>query len=70
VSESSELSSAALEEVTRSAFNGVMRAVEARNLSMDRFPGPILIGIIAWPELSQQAARFASGGAQGSAPTQ
>lgn len=69
MSESSpELGSAALEEVTRSAFNGVLRAVEARNLSIDQFPGPILVGIIAWPELSQQAARFGSAGGQ--APTE
>jgi hypothetical protein len=68
MSESSrELGSAALEEVTRSAFNGVLRAVEARNLNIDQFPGPILVGIIAWPELSQQAARLGSAGGQ--APT-
>jgi hypothetical protein len=45
--------SAALEEVTQAAFNGVLRALEARKLPIERFPGPILIGIIAWPELKQ-----------------
>jgi hypothetical protein len=43
----------ALEEVTQAAFNGVLRALEARKLPLERFPGPILIGIIAWPELRQ-----------------
>jgi hypothetical protein len=46
-------SSDALEQVTHAAFNGVLRALEARKLSIDRFPGPILIGIIAWPQLQQ-----------------
>jgi hypothetical protein len=52
---------AALEEVTQAAFNGVLRAVEARSLTIDQFPGPILIGIIAWPELSQTATAFGGG---------
>lgn len=43
----------ALEEVTNAAFNGVLRALEARKLPLEKFPGPILIGIIAWPELRQ-----------------
>jgi hypothetical protein len=43
----------ALEEVTNAAFNGVLRALEARKLPFERFPGPILIGIIAWPELQK-----------------
>lgn len=49
-----------LEEVTSAAFSGVLRALEARNLRADQFPGPILVGIIAWPELTnaaQQATR-------------
>jgi hypothetical protein len=49
----SEASQIALEEVTQAAFNGVLRALEARKLDLRRFPGPILIGIIAWPELRQ-----------------
>jgi len=43
----------ALEQVTHAAFNGVLRALEARKLPIEKFPGPILIGIIAWPELKQ-----------------
>ena len=43
----------ALEEVTSAAFNGVLRALEAHKLPLQKFPGPILIGIIAWPELRQ-----------------
>jgi hypothetical protein len=42
----------ALEEVTHAAFNGVFRALEARNLPFAQF-GPILIGIIYWPEMKQ-----------------
>jgi hypothetical protein len=48
-----------LEEVTNAAFNGVLRALETRKISPERFPGPILIGIIAWPELSQFGERMA-----------
>jgi hypothetical protein len=44
-------SSGALEEITASAFSGVLRALEARKLPINKFPGPILVGIIAWPEL-------------------
>jgi hypothetical protein len=43
----------ALDEVTEAAFSGVLRALEARRIAPERFPGPILVGIIAWPELSQ-----------------
>jgi hypothetical protein len=42
----------ALDEVTEAAFGGVLRALEARKIAPERFPGPILVGIIAWPELS------------------
>jgi hypothetical protein len=45
----------ALEQVTHAAFNGVLRALEARKLPIEKFPGPILIGIIAWPEMKQGA---------------
>ena len=44
---------AALEEVTNAAFNGVLRALEARKLPINKWPGPIIIGIVAWPELPQ-----------------
>lgn len=43
----------ALDDLTEAAFGGVLRALEARNIAPERFPGPILVGIIAWPELSQ-----------------
>jgi hypothetical protein len=43
----------ALEEVTQAAFNGVLRALDARKIPIEKFPGPILVGIIAWPELRQ-----------------
>ena len=48
-----DVSRIALEEVTNAAFNGVLRALEARKLPLERFPGPILVGIMAWPELRQ-----------------
>lgn len=41
----------ALEEVTHAAFSGVLRALEARKLDIRHFPGPIIVGIVAWPEL-------------------
>ncbi len=44
----------ALEEVTQAAFGGVLRALEARKLPPERFPGPIIVGIVAWPELQGQ----------------
>jgi hypothetical protein len=47
----SDIRSTALEEVTEAAFNGVLAALERRNLAIHDFPGPILIGIIAWPEM-------------------
>lgn len=46
-----DVSRIALEEVTQAAFNGVLRALEVRKIPIERFPGPILVGIIAWPEL-------------------
>ena len=46
-----EITRIGLEEVTEAAFSGVLRALEARKLPLERFPGPILVGIIAWPEL-------------------
>jgi hypothetical protein len=45
--------SVALEEVTQAAFNGVLRALETRKIPIEKWPGPILVGIIAWPELQQ-----------------
>lgn len=46
-----DIRSTALEEVTEAAFHGVLAALERRQLPIHEFPGPILIGIIAWPEL-------------------
>jgi hypothetical protein len=60
-----EHSRVALDEVTEAAFSGVLRALEARRLPPERFPGPILVGIIAWPELSQSEQIRGSLGARG-----
>lgn len=57
--------SVALEEVTNAAFNGVLRALEARKVPLEKFPGPILIGIIAWPELRGGELFRQVGGARG-----
>lgn len=48
-----QASSLALEEVTQAAFNGVLRVLETRKLPIEKWPGPIIVGIIAWPELQQ-----------------
>jgi hypothetical protein len=48
-----QASGLALEEVTQAAFNGVLRALETRKIPIEKWPGPILVGIIAWPELQQ-----------------
>lgn len=48
-----EPSRSALEEVTAAAFNGVLLALERRQISIEHFPGPIIVGIVAWPELAQ-----------------
>jgi hypothetical protein len=61
-----DVRSTALEEVTNAAFNGVLRALEARKLPIEQFPGPILIGIIAWPEL-RQGGLFRQVGEEGQA---
>jgi hypothetical protein len=55
--------SVALEEVTNAAFNGVLRALETHKRPLEKFPGPILIGIIAWPELRQGGLFREAGGA-------
>lgn len=49
------MADAALEEVTEAAFSGVLRALEARRLDLERFPGPIIVGIVAWPKLDNGA---------------
>lgn len=43
----------AVEELTAAAFGGVLEALKVRDLEPRQWPGPILVGIIAWPELSQ-----------------
>jgi hypothetical protein len=48
-----EASRLALGDVTEAAFGGVLRALEVRRIPMERIPGPILVGIIWWPELRQ-----------------
>ncbi len=45
----------ALQEVTEAAFSGVMRAMDARKLDFAKWPGPIIVGIIAWPALEKEA---------------
>lgn len=48
-----ESSKTALEDITQAAFNGILRALEARKIPIERFPGPIIVGIIAWPEMGE-----------------
>lgn len=48
----------AVDQLTEAAFSGVLRALEERKLKPADFPGPILVGIIAWPELSTQADKI------------
>lgn len=55
----------ALEEVTQAAFNGVLRSLAEQKIPIERWPGPILIGIIAWPEL-RQGELFGQLGTRGS----
>lgn len=40
-------------DLTKAAFSGVIAALREQDFELERFPGPILAGIIAWPELSQ-----------------
>jgi hypothetical protein len=54
-----------LDEVTEAAFSGVLRALEARRLGPEEFPGPILVGIIAWPELTNVARQAGRGLVEG-----
>ena len=51
----------AVEELTQAAFSGVLAALKANDLRPEVFPGPILVGIIAWPELSQFGGRVVGG---------
>jgi hypothetical protein len=56
-----ERQSVEVDALTEAAFSGVLRALEARQIRPELFPGPILVGIIAWPELSQFGGRLAGG---------
>lgn len=40
-----------VDELTAATFSGVLRALEERRLPPTKWPGPILAGIIWWPEL-------------------
>jgi hypothetical protein len=51
----------AVDQLTEAAFSGVLAALKANDLRPELFPGPILVGIIAWPELSQFGGRAAGG---------
>jgi hypothetical protein len=46
-----------VEQLTEAAFSGVLAALRSNEVDPIRFPGPILVGIIAWPELSQFRAQ-------------
>ena len=52
----------ALEQVTEAAFNGVLRALEARKLDVKKLPWPILVGIIAWPDMGERGPLQGPGG--------
>jgi hypothetical protein len=43
----------AVDQLTEAAFSGVLAALKKNDVPASKFPGPILVGIIAWPELSQ-----------------
>lgn len=42
-----------VDQLTEAAFSGVIAALRANDFEIDKWPGPILVGIIAWPELGQ-----------------
>lgn len=46
-----ESSRVRIDDLTHAAFSGVLRALDERKLDPKKWPGPILVGIIAWPEL-------------------
>jgi hypothetical protein len=52
-----------VDQLTEAAFSGVLAALRVQGMRPEQFPGPILVGIIAWPELTQfreQAVRNVS----------
>jgi ABC-type nitrate/sulfonate/bicarbonate transport system substrate-binding protein len=54
-------SQVSVDKLTEAAFSGVLAALRANELKPERWPGPILVGIIAWPELSQFGGQVAGG---------
>jgi hypothetical protein len=54
--------SISLEQVTEAAISGVLRALDARKITDERrpIPGPILCGIIWWPERIEGEIPFVS----------
>ncbi len=54
-----------VDELTQSAFSGVLAAMEERKMDIRTWPGPILVGIIAWPELGKTGGLELSGEATG-----
>jgi hypothetical protein len=46
-----------VDQLTEAAFSGVIAALKANDFEVGQWPGPILVGIIAWPELGQLAGQ-------------
>ena len=46
-----------VDQLTEAAFSGVIAALKTHDFEVGKWPGPILVGIIAWPELGQLAGQ-------------
>jgi hypothetical protein len=46
-----------VEQLTEAAFSGVIAALRSHDFEVGEWPGPILVGIIAWPELGKLAGQ-------------
>lgn len=46
-----------IDQLTEAAFSGVIAALKTNDLDVGQWPGPILVGIIAWPELGKLAGK-------------
>lgn len=46
-----------VDQLTEAAFSGVIAALRSNDFEVGKWPGPILVGIIAWPELGQLAGQ-------------
>jgi len=46
-----------VDQLTEAAFSGVIAALRSNDFDVDQWPGPILVGIIAWPELGKLAGQ-------------